>query len=149
MIDRVQETWGTQRLLSFLFSVFAGLALIARHYRSLRIARLYHAQTRPRNRYSSRARRAPGPNPHPHSFPRNATCFSSVQPLVWSARSPSLTRSAKSSFSKSEASTREFILKSERCFSAPHSLPAGFRRAAPAESIPSWHCEWNKQQPNK
>src|SRR5256886_3419850 len=27
MIDRVQETWGTQRLLSFLFSVFAGLAL--------------------------------------------------------------------------------------------------------------------------
>jgi len=27
MADRVQETWGTQRLLSFLFSVFAGLAL--------------------------------------------------------------------------------------------------------------------------
>jgi putative ABC transport system permease protein len=27
MRDRVQETWGTQRLLSFLFSVFAGLAL--------------------------------------------------------------------------------------------------------------------------
>jgi putative ABC transport system permease protein len=27
MFDRVQETWGTQRLLSFLFSVFAGLAL--------------------------------------------------------------------------------------------------------------------------
>ena len=27
MTDRVQETWGTQRLLSFLFSVFAGLAL--------------------------------------------------------------------------------------------------------------------------
>ncbi|HEY6070015.1 MAG TPA: ABC transporter permease [Chthoniobacterales bacterium] len=28
MLDRVQETWGTQRLLSFLFSVFAGLALV-------------------------------------------------------------------------------------------------------------------------
>jgi ABC-type antimicrobial peptide transport system permease subunit len=28
MQDRVQETWGTQRLLTFLFSVFAGLALI-------------------------------------------------------------------------------------------------------------------------
>jgi len=28
MIDRVQETWGTQRLLSFLFSIFAGLALL-------------------------------------------------------------------------------------------------------------------------
>jgi len=27
MTDRVQQTWGTQRLLSFLFSVFAGLAL--------------------------------------------------------------------------------------------------------------------------
>ena len=27
MSDRVHETWGTQRLLSFLFSVFAGLAL--------------------------------------------------------------------------------------------------------------------------
>src|SRR5881275_1606441 len=27
MTDRVQETWGTQRLLSLLFSVFAGLAL--------------------------------------------------------------------------------------------------------------------------
>ncbi len=27
MADRVRETWGTQRLLSFLFSVFAGLAL--------------------------------------------------------------------------------------------------------------------------
>src|SRR5439155_13001908 len=27
MIDRVEETWGTQRLLSFLFSVFAALAL--------------------------------------------------------------------------------------------------------------------------
>ncbi len=27
MTDRVQETWGAQRLLSFLFSVFAGLAL--------------------------------------------------------------------------------------------------------------------------
>jgi putative ABC transport system permease protein len=27
MFDRVQETWGTQRLLTFLFSVFAGLAL--------------------------------------------------------------------------------------------------------------------------
>src|SRR5438270_11309138 len=27
MLDRVQETWGAQRLLSFLFSVFAGLAL--------------------------------------------------------------------------------------------------------------------------
>jgi putative ABC transport system permease protein len=27
MTDRVRETWGTQRLLSFLFSVFAGLAL--------------------------------------------------------------------------------------------------------------------------
>ena len=27
MFDRVQETWGAQRLLSFLFSVFAGLAL--------------------------------------------------------------------------------------------------------------------------
>jgi putative ABC transport system permease protein len=28
MIDRVQESWGSQRLLSFLFSVFAGLALM-------------------------------------------------------------------------------------------------------------------------
>jgi predicted permease len=28
MMDRVQETWGAQRLLSFLFSVFAGLALV-------------------------------------------------------------------------------------------------------------------------
>ena len=28
MLDRVQETWGTQRLLSFLFSIFAGLALV-------------------------------------------------------------------------------------------------------------------------
>ena len=28
MLDRVQETWGTHRLLSFLFSVFAGLALV-------------------------------------------------------------------------------------------------------------------------
>ena len=27
MSDRVRETWGTQRLLSFLFSIFAGLAL--------------------------------------------------------------------------------------------------------------------------
>jgi ABC-type antimicrobial peptide transport system permease subunit len=27
MLDRVQETWGAQRLVSFLFSVFAGLAL--------------------------------------------------------------------------------------------------------------------------
>lgn len=27
MRDRIRETWGTQRLLSFLFSVFAGLAL--------------------------------------------------------------------------------------------------------------------------
>ena len=28
MADRVQETWGAHRLLSFLFSVFAGLALV-------------------------------------------------------------------------------------------------------------------------
>src|SRR5881398_1652750 len=28
MTSRVQQTWGTQRLLSFLFSVFAGLALV-------------------------------------------------------------------------------------------------------------------------
>src|SRR5213595_4278972 len=28
MLDRVQETWGTQRLLSFLFSIFAALALL-------------------------------------------------------------------------------------------------------------------------
>jgi putative ABC transport system permease protein len=28
MMDRVHETWGAQRLLSFLFSVFAGLALL-------------------------------------------------------------------------------------------------------------------------
>jgi putative ABC transport system permease protein len=28
MIDRVHETWGTQRLLSFLFSIFAALALL-------------------------------------------------------------------------------------------------------------------------
>jgi putative ABC transport system permease protein len=28
MSDRVQGTWGTQRLLSFLFSIFAGLALL-------------------------------------------------------------------------------------------------------------------------
>jgi putative ABC transport system permease protein len=28
MLDRVQETWGTHRLLSFLFSIFAGLALL-------------------------------------------------------------------------------------------------------------------------
>jgi putative ABC transport system permease protein len=28
MLNRVQETWGTHRLLSFLFSVFAGLALV-------------------------------------------------------------------------------------------------------------------------
>ncbi|HUE62619.1 MAG TPA: FtsX-like permease family protein, partial [Chthoniobacterales bacterium] len=28
MIDRVQQTWGAQRLLSFLFSIFAGLALV-------------------------------------------------------------------------------------------------------------------------
>ena len=28
MINRVQETWGAQRLLTFLFSVFAGLALL-------------------------------------------------------------------------------------------------------------------------
>jgi putative ABC transport system permease protein len=28
MSDRVHETWGAQRLLSFLFSVFAGLALV-------------------------------------------------------------------------------------------------------------------------
>src|SRR5262249_14806741 len=28
MLDRVQETWGTHRLLSFLFSVFSGLALV-------------------------------------------------------------------------------------------------------------------------
>jgi putative ABC transport system permease protein len=28
MSDRVRESWGTQRLLSFLFSIFAGLALV-------------------------------------------------------------------------------------------------------------------------
>jgi predicted permease len=28
MMDRVHETWGTNRLLSFLFSIFAGLALL-------------------------------------------------------------------------------------------------------------------------
>src|SRR5881394_3657648 len=28
MIERVHETWGSQRLLSFLFSIFAGLALL-------------------------------------------------------------------------------------------------------------------------
>jgi ABC-type antimicrobial peptide transport system permease subunit len=28
MSDRLRETWGAQRLLSFLFSVFAGLALL-------------------------------------------------------------------------------------------------------------------------
>jgi putative ABC transport system permease protein len=28
MLDRVHETWGTQRLLSFLLSIFAGLALL-------------------------------------------------------------------------------------------------------------------------
>jgi len=28
MLDRVQETWATQRLLTFLLSVFAGLALL-------------------------------------------------------------------------------------------------------------------------
>jgi putative ABC transport system permease protein len=28
MVDRVHETWGSQRLLSFLFSIFAGLALL-------------------------------------------------------------------------------------------------------------------------
>lgn len=28
MSDRVRETWGAQRLLSFLFSIFAGLALL-------------------------------------------------------------------------------------------------------------------------
>ncbi len=28
MLDRVQGTWGTHRLLSFLFSIFAGLALV-------------------------------------------------------------------------------------------------------------------------
>jgi len=28
MSDRVRETWGAQRLLSFLFSTFAGLALV-------------------------------------------------------------------------------------------------------------------------
>ena len=28
MLDRVEETWGSQRLLTFLFSIFAGLALI-------------------------------------------------------------------------------------------------------------------------
>ena len=28
MLDRVHETWGAQRLLSFLFSIFAGLALV-------------------------------------------------------------------------------------------------------------------------
>jgi ABC-type antimicrobial peptide transport system permease subunit len=28
MTDRIRETWGAQRLLSFLFSVFAGLALV-------------------------------------------------------------------------------------------------------------------------
>jgi putative ABC transport system permease protein len=28
MTDRVRETWGVQRLLSFLFSIFAGLALV-------------------------------------------------------------------------------------------------------------------------
>ncbi|HME88283.1 MAG TPA: ABC transporter permease, partial [Chthoniobacterales bacterium] len=28
MMDRVQESWGSQRLLSFLFSIFAGLALV-------------------------------------------------------------------------------------------------------------------------
>src|SRR5205814_146607 len=28
MLERVSETWGTHRLLSFLFSIFAGLALM-------------------------------------------------------------------------------------------------------------------------
>src|SRR5438034_9945899 len=28
MLDRVQETWGTHRPLSFLFSIFAGLAML-------------------------------------------------------------------------------------------------------------------------
>jgi putative ABC transport system permease protein len=28
MVDRLQETWGAHRLLSFLFSIFAGLALV-------------------------------------------------------------------------------------------------------------------------
>ena len=28
MLDRIQETWGTHRLLTFLFSIFAGLALV-------------------------------------------------------------------------------------------------------------------------
>ena len=47
MLDRVHETWGTQRLLSFLFSIFAGLALLLATIGLYGLLALHHAQTRP------------------------------------------------------------------------------------------------------
>ena len=46
MSDRVRGTWGTQRLLSFLFSFFAGSRWCWR-LSGFNGSRLYHAQTRP------------------------------------------------------------------------------------------------------
>jgi len=89
MTDRVRETWGSQRLLSFLFSVFAGLAL------TLATIGLYSAHARHKSELSF--------------FRMECICSWSAQRL---ALRPLLRFRArcKASFSKSKASMREFTL---------------------------------------
>ena len=90
------------QLFSFPFSLDSRLTSPPSVYTA---SRLHHAETRARNRCPSRARCASIPNSHPNSL-TECSSFSSAQPLVWSARSPSLTF-CNVSFSKPAASPED------------------------------------------
>ena len=120
MIDRVQDTWGAQRLLSFLFSIFAGLALV------LATIGLYGllAYTTLKRVREIGIRLALGARP---AQIRALILSHGLQLLLIGSAIGLVAAFAfhahyKACFSKSKASIQEFISASARYFSPQHFL---------------------------
>jgi hypothetical protein len=74
MLDRVHESWGAQRLLSFLFSFFAGLALVLATIGLYGYSLTSRSNVSVKSAFGSRLARAP-PKSALSSFARVATAF--------------------------------------------------------------------------
>ena len=145
MTDRVRETWGAQRLLSFLFSIFAGLALV------LATIGLYGllAYTTLKRVPEIGIRLALGARPdqirRAYSFARDAIAIDRFGDRS-DCRVCSFTRVAKRAFRGQRDRSTEFILALGSYFSAPRSSRPGFQPAALHASIRLWRYTLNSSR---
>ena len=140
MMDRVQESWGSQRLLSFLFSVFAGLALMLATI-GLYGLLAYTALKRVRE-IGIRLALGARPDQIRTLILSHGLQLLLIGSVIGVVAAFALSRDCKACFSMSTDSTQESILGSARFSSQRPSLPPGFRP-------PRFARRSNRRSPNR